>query len=298
MTATVPGNPSGPQGPDGPRDTASPASADARRARRHSIRNAFDKAADSYDAAALIQRQIGERLGAFATAFDLRAARSNGARVLDAGCGTGFGLPILAQLCPAATLLSLDLAPTMLARARQRHDATLTICGDLEHLPLRAHSLGLLWSSLAMQWCAPASVLAESARVLAPGGVALIATLGPRSLFELREAFAAIDHERHTIDFHPTAAWCAAAQAAGLIVEGTENLALPALAPDLRGLLKDIKAIGAATVDGERRRRPLGRSAWQRLEAHYERHRRADGQLPATYDLILLALRQRDPATR
>ena len=267
-------------------------------ARRRSIRNAFDKASASYDASAQIQREIGTRLGAFATTFDLRVAAPAGARVLDAGCGTGFGLPILAQLCPAATLLGLDLAPTMLARARQRHGSALAVCGDLEHLPLRDHSVALLWSSLAMQWCAPATVLTESARVLAPGGMALIATLGPRTLCELRAAFAAIDHERHTIDFHPHPVWCAAAQAAGLIVEGTENLALPALAPDLRGLLKDIKAIGAATVDGERRRRPLGRSAWQRLEAHYERHRRADGQLPATYDLILLALRKPDPATR
>jgi malonyl-CoA O-methyltransferase len=43
-------------------------------------------------------------------------------------------------------------------------------------------------------------------------------------------------------------------------------------------------------VGSARRRAPLGRAAWRRLEAHYERHRRADGVLPASYEVILLAL--------
>jgi hypothetical protein len=34
----------------------------------------------------------------------------------------------------------------------------------------------------------------------------------------------------------------------------------------------------------------LGRRAWHALVAHYERHRRVDGLLPATYDVTLLAL--------
>lgn len=273
--------------------------------RRHAIRAAFERAAPSYDAAAHIQREICSRLAAFGTGFDRSLALAPGARVLDAGCGTGFGLVALDQLCPGAHRIGLDLAPSMLAHARLRAgqpadvgvgnpEATtfLPLCADLEHLPLASARLALVWSSLALQWCTPRAALAEIARVLAPGGVALIATLGPHTLRELREAFAAIDEHRHTIDFHAPAHWSAAATGSGLQVEGVENVALQACAPDLRRLLRDIKAIGAATVDGERRRQPLGRTAWARLEAHYERHRRPDGQLPATYDLILLALRK------
>lgn len=273
--------------------------------RRHAIRTAFERAAASYDAAAHIQRETCSRLAAFGTGFDRSLALAPGARVLDAGCGTGFGLAALDRLCPDAHRIGVDLAPSMLAHARLRAGqpaevraqapeaaAFLPVCGDLEHLPLATTSLALVWSSLALQWCTPRTALAEIARVLAPGGVALVATLGPHTLRELREAFAAIDEHRHTIDFHPPAHWNAAATGCGLQVEGVENVALQACAPDLRRLLRDIKAIGAATVDGERRRRPLGRTAWAKLEAHYERHRRADGQLPATYDLILLALRK------
>ena len=124
------------------------------------------------------------------------------------------------------------------------------------------------------------------------GGVAVVATLGPRTLWELRAAFALIDGARHTIDFHSAPDWIRAAQAAALTPLAHDTLELHACAPDLRGLLQDIKRIGAATVDGGRRRQPLGRAAWARLQASYERHRRADGHLPATYDVILLALRK------
>lgn len=288
-------------------------------ARRQGIRNAFERAAAHYDEAAHIQREICSRLSAFAMALDLQPALRAGAPVLDAGCGTGFGFAELDRLCPDAVRIALDLAPSMLKQAGRRHararatsnpaataecadaaragtadkaSAWLAVCGDLEHLPLAGDSLALIWSSLAVQWCDPGRALAECARVLAPGGVALVATLGPRTLWELREAFALIDGARHTIDFHPAPDWMRAAQAAALTPVAHDTVELHACASDLRGLLQDIKRIGAATVDGGRRRQPLGRAAWSRLQTTYERHRLPDGRLPATYDVILLALRK------
>lgn len=302
------------------------------RARRQDIRSAFDRAAAHYDEAAHIQREICARLSAFALGLDLQPPLDIDAAVLDAGCGTGFGFAELDRLCPRAARIALDLAPSMLKQAGRRHalaremtspaqateaaqaveaaacagitrsrdagkaSGLLAVCGDLEHLPLASASLALIWSSLAIQWCDPGRALAECARVLAPGGVALVATLGPRTLWELREAFALIDGARHTIDFHPAPGWMRAAQSAALTPVAHETIELHACASDLRGLLQDIKRIGAATVDGGRRRQPLGRAAWNRLQACYERHRRPDGRLPATYDVILLALRKPAPS--
>lgn len=293
--------------------------------RRQGIRNAFDRAAAHYDEAAHIQREICARLSAFALRVDLKPALRTDGLVLDAGCGTGFGFAELDRLSPRAARIALDLAPSMLKQAGRRHalvrattspaegkeameaaagagtagsrdadtaSAFLAVCGDLEHLPLASDSLALIWSSMAIQWCDPGRALTECARVLAPGGVALVATLGPRTLWELREAFALIDGARHTIDFHPAPDWMRAAQAAALTPLAHDCVELHACAPDLRGLLQDIKRIGAATVDGGRRRKPLGRAAWARLQTCYERHRRPDGRLPATYDVILLALRK------
>lgn len=284
------------------------AAPDRARARRAGIRGAFERAAPGYDEAAHIQREICTRLGAFAGALGLPPAAAGDLPVLDAGCGTGFGLAELDRLCPGAPRIALDLAPAMLAQARQRHARGLpagagagagaalhAVCGDLEHLPLAGGSLALIWSSLAIQWCDPGRALAECARVLAPGGLALVATLGPRTLWELRAAFSRIDDARHTIAFHSAEHWVRAAQRNALAPWRVDNVELHACAPDLRTLLRDIKRIGAATVDGGRRRTPLGRSAWDRLQADYETHRRPDGRLPATYDVVLLALRRMDP---
>lgn len=258
--------------------------------RKRDVRQAFNRAAPTYDQAAAVQRDVCARLAGLARA---NAPIEPVTRVLDGGCGTGAAVEFLQRQFPAANLLALDFAPAMLQGLRARHGAGIVpVCADLEALPLATASIDAFWSSLALQWCAPAPALAEIARVLRPGGVAWIATLGPRTLHELREAFAQIDDASHVIDFLPADNWIDAARAAGLIPLAQDLAPAYALAPDLRGLLRDIKAIGAHHVGDTRRKQPLGRSAWRTLEAHYEAHRRPDGQLPATYDLILLALQK------
>lgn len=259
---------------------------------KRAVRKAFDSAAATYDEAAGVQREICARLAAFASSHARPASPDI---VVDAGCGTGYGLPFIAQLCPAATLVAVDFAPSMLARlaARGFLEAPAPLCADLEALPLRDASVDAVWSSLALQWCDPGLVLREFARTLKPGGTAWIATLGPLTLWELRDAFAAVDDAEHVIRFHAVDTWLAVASDAGFDVLAHENPPIHALAPDLRRLLRDIKSIGAQTLGAGRRRLPLGRRAWRLLEARYEAHRRGDGLLPATYDAILLTLRKR-----
>ncbi|MFP5580315.1 MAG: methyltransferase domain-containing protein, partial [Acidimicrobiia bacterium] len=81
----------------------------------------------------------------------------SGVRVLDAGCGTGYGLANLRARYPEAELCALDIAPGMLAvtrarlpqstwtqRALQRltpHASRLNhlVCADLARLPLAAN---------------------------------------------------------------------------------------------------------------------------------------------------------------
>ena len=259
---------------------------------KRTVRSAFGRAAVSYDSAAGVQREVCQRLAAFARTLPQTVAVN---RVVDAGCGTGYGLGLLAQLCPGAAQIALDFAPAMLTQLMAADPAPtppLPLCADLEALPLADASVDAIWSSLALQWCEPAVTLGEFARALRPGGLAWIATLGPRTLHELRDAFAAVDEADHVIRFHPRDHWTAQAIRAGFDVSATEDAAVFALAPDLRTLLHGIKAIGAQSVGPQRRRQPLGRAAWRQLEARYEAHRRDDGLLSATYDVILLGLRK------
>lgn len=265
-----------------------------RRAHKHAVRRAFDRAAGSYDTAADVQRVACDRLKRFAAAH---APATSAQIALDAGCGTGYGLKGLAELCPSALLVALDFAPAMLRETREaRGDASsvrsVLLCGDLEALPFAAGSVDAVWSSLALQWCEPRLVFAELTRSLRGGGVGWIATLGPRTLWELRAAFAEVDEAEHVLQFHAAPIWQGAAADAGLECVAAGGDTVAALAPDLRALLRSIKAIGAQTVTGGRRRTTMGKAAWQRLELAYERYRREDGLLPASYDLIFLAVRK------
>lgn len=256
---------------------------------KRAVRKAFDGAAQSYDGAASVQREVCDHLAALARAHGLHDAQG---LLLDIGCGTGFGIHCLAAHAPDAARIALDFAPAMLRRLPADPGAT-ALCADLEAMPIQANCMDGVWSSLALQWSTPERAFAEIARVLKPGGRAWLATLGPATFDELRRAFQRVDDARHVIDFHLPAVWAKAATAAGLGVTEIQQKRCHAWNKSLRGLLQDIRAIGAHSL-GDTPRKPLSRQQWRTLEAAYEGYRQANGLLPATYDLILLALKKPD----
>ena len=244
---------------------------------KHLIRRAFNQAAATYDAAAAVQRQACDLLARHL--HHDQAPQS----LLDAGCGTGYGLRLLQQRYPTATAIGLDLAPAMLQRAQPFPG----IAGDLEHLPLADACIDLYWSSLTVQWCDLGRVLSEAARVLRPDGQILLSTLGAATFNELRSAFASSDRHRHTLEFLPAHTIAPLAEAAGLRAAHIEQTHLVTYHTDLKALLRSVKAIGANQLGAGRRTGLMSRAAFARAEAAYESLRQPDG-LPLTYDLLCL----------
>ena len=242
------------------------------------IRQSFDKAAATYDGAAALQRTACQLL------LQGLPAKPGVRCWLDAGCGTGHILPQLQTRHPEALALALDLAPGMLERIGT---PCCRISGDLEHLPFADASIDLYWSSLAIQWCDLRRALAEARRVIAPGGHLAIATLGPATFHEMRDAFARIDPHRHTLAFHTADEIAAAARARGFAAVLTQATREVLHYPDLRSLLRAVKAVGANQVGDGRRNSLLGRAAFARLEAAYNSWRQPAG-LPLTYEVITL----------
>ena len=263
------------------------------------VRRAFDHAAASYDAHAVLQREVCDRLLERLDFMTLQPAR-----VLDVGTGTGYGLAHLRTRYAQADLYALDIAPAMLHAARARlpqpgwaqralgsmlprsgpqHHA---LCADMERLPLAASSVNLIWSSLALQWAHDLeATLRGFQRVLAPGGLLIFATFGPDTLKELRTAFAAIDDAPHVnrfVDLHDIGDMLVNAGFSSPVME-MEMLTLTYA--DLKTLMRDLKGIGAHNAAAARRRGLLGKSAWARLEQAYETQR-LDGRLPATFEVI------------
>ena len=155
------------------------------------VRRAFDRAAHTYDGAARVQRETARRLLEFAreSAHESATNRLSPETVrtlLDAGCGTGQALSGLVAHFPQAQRIALDFSTAMLDHACRAAPDVLPVCADLERLPLPNDAIDLYWSNLALQWYNPAASLREIARVLSPAGEAWIATLGPRTIDDLR----------------------------------------------------------------------------------------------------------------
>src|SRR5450432_4898647 len=85
---------------------------------RAQVRRGFERAAATYDAAAVLQREVGQRM-----AERLGFVRMQPATILDAGCGTGVALSELRARYPEARLVGLDLALNMALAARDRAGA-------------------------------------------------------------------------------------------------------------------------------------------------------------------------------
>jgi len=241
------------------------------------VRRSFERAAATYDSAAEVQRRICHTL------LDMLPLTSAD-RILDAGCGTGYALPLLSERFPGATVLALDLSSAMLGRISC---PCLRLVGDLEHLPIPDASLDLHWSSLAVQWCDLPAVLAEAQRSLRTGGHLALASLGPATFSELRLAFADVDAHQHTLIFHTADEIRALAEAGGFSAVSVRRHTETAYYPDFRTLLKAVKAVGANQVGDGRRRSLMSRTAFARAEAAAETLRTPAG-LPLTYDVITL----------
>ena len=254
------------------------------------VRRAFSRAATQYDAAAVLQREV---CGRMLERLDL--VKLQPARVLDAGCGTGWGTRQLSLRYPAAQVVALDIAYGMLQAARgdtgwwkklfggakQNH-----LCADIEAMPLAANRVELVWSNLAVQWVNDLpSALAELHRTLKVDGLLMFSTFGPDTLKELRAAFAHVDGHNHVsrfIDMHDIGDMLVGAGFAEPVMD-MEMLTLTY--EDMRAVMQDLKSIGAHNATAGRSNGLMGKAAWQQVMANYERFRR-DGKLPATFEIV------------
>ncbi|MGW6522107.1 MULTISPECIES: class I SAM-dependent methyltransferase [unclassified Streptomyces] len=110
-----------------------------------------------------------------------------GARVLDAGCGTGRALtPLREAVGPSGVVVGADLTPAMLAAAVRagRDRAGRLMLADVTALPLRSASLDAVFAAgLIAHLPRPQENLRELARVVRPGGaLALFHPIGRAAL--------------------------------------------------------------------------------------------------------------------
>ena len=258
---------------------------------KRQLKRSFEHAAESYDAAAVLQHEVCNRM-----LGRLEYIRVRPGSILDAGSGTGNALMPLMSRYPGMSLIALDIAVAMLERGRRRmrwwqslpglRPPLYCVCGDLERLPLASDSVGLVWSNLALQWVNDLPrTLAEMHRVLEPGGLLMFSTFGPDTLKELRRAYEGTDGRTHVnrfADLHDIGDMLVHGGYADPVMDA-EPVTLTY--EDVRGLMRDLKSIGAHNVTQGRPVALSGKSLLAKVERNYEAFRR-DGKLPATFEVV------------
>ena len=169
----------------------------------------FNAHAAEWDAIRSLHVAEGEVEAAIARALDGAPL----GRLVDVGTGTGRMLELLGD--QARSAIGIDRSPEMLRFARARMaaaglDRADLRQGDMYALPLEAESADTVVLHQLLHFAqAPATAIAEAARLLAPGGRLLIVDFAAHDREELREREG---HARLGFDDEQIGGWFAAAR--------------------------------------------------------------------------------------
>jgi malonyl-CoA O-methyltransferase len=247
------------------------------------VRRSFDRAATTFDAAAVLHAEVRDNL---LKRLDLMALTPR--VVVDAGAGTGHASRALIRRYPKALVIALDSSQRMLHVAGRQQfwlRRFARVCADAVRLPFADRSVELIVSNLMLQWCDPDAVFAEFRRVLAPHGLLSFTTLGPDTLRELRSAWGQVDSHSHVnqfIDMHDLGDALVRGGFAAPVLD-VERYTLSYV--DLRGVAADLKATGAHNATKGRPKGLTGPRQFAAVQSAYEVFRQ-DGRLPATYEIV------------
>lgn len=208
-----------------------------------------------------------------ATDFDSLAAQTRGELlerlqffklapqvVVDLGSGPGLGTTELRRKFRGARLIAVDgdFTHALAARRRQRFWARCdALCADAGTLPLRTHSVDLVFSNMLLPQCPSAPRLfGELQRVLQPGGLLVFSTLGPGGLQQVSSKSAdalAPNVASNELDMPGLGAALSAAGMAEPVLDCERQ--------EIEGLATGIEVIYGAAFGGGRPRGPDGGGA-------------------------------------
>ncbi len=253
---------------------------------RRLVRLHRERAAPGLAAHDFLLREIAERL-----ADRLADTTRRFPRALDLGCHAGELARALAGRGGVDELVQLELSHAMARRA-----GGLAVIADEEALPFAAASFDLVLSNLALHWVndLPGALL-QLRRALRPDGLLLAAMLGGETLRELRAALLEAELEcqggagPRVSPFADVADGGALLQRAGFALPVVDRDEIIVTYPDALTLMRELRGMGESNAVQARRRGFSRRATILRAAALYaERFARADGRIPATFQVIYL----------
>jgi malonyl-CoA O-methyltransferase len=259
------------------------------------VARSFSRSASTYDSVAYFQREVGEKLLQQLLndcPFDRPGI------CMDLGCGPGSFYHKLKNTFKYMNYIGVDIAEGMLQFFKKNHPVSekispLLLCADAEQLPFAEQSIDLIYSNMALQWCEQLPILFDQLyQTLKPGGYAGLTSLGTQTLYELKQAWHAVDELVHVNQFATSAEWNNYIQLSGFeVVEfQTQNFVLEY--SSVMDLLKELKLLGAHNVNDGQRQSLTAPKRLQELFKAYESFV-YDGSYPATYEVHFWVLRKK-----
>lgn len=247
----------------------------------------FNRAANTYDTAAVLQQTVGQAL-----LERLRGIRLKPQNILDLGCGTGYFTSLISKAYSSATIIGLDKSESMLKRSQVNleqngHSNIYCLGGQAESLPFRENSFELVCSNLMLHWSSDFSAsLRELYRILKPGGLLLFSIVGVDTLKELRYAWMQGDNHPHVHVFPDMHDLGDALLQTAFTDPVMDVDYFTLLYSEVLVLMRDLKKLGVQNLSSDRHRGLTPKKSLQMCIQAYEMFRDADGKLPATWEII------------
>jgi malonyl-CoA O-methyltransferase len=213
----------------------------------------FNRAAETYDEFALVEKRMAHRIISMLKEQFLHADQ-----ILEIGSGTGYFTQLLVDLYPKSRITAIDYAENMIEYARKKVIAPNPvdfILADAERIKdlFEQESFDLVVSNATFHWfSAPEQILRQCRQLLKPGGFLLFSTFGPDTFLELRALFQRVEIEmglepaNHSLSLKSSMEWFHLVYKSSFQEVQVDESWMRCHYHDCRDFLQTIKATGAS----------------------------------------------------
>ena len=226
--------------------------------------------------------RLADRLELMRRHFDL---------CLDIGAHDGRLAQHFAGLGKIGHMIHTDPADGFALASKQHGSGVVHALGDL---PYKPESFDAVFSCLSLHWVDDLpGLMMQARRLLKPDGLLLVSLLGGNSLAELKQALAEAEQDI-TGGLSPRCAPMADIRDIGGLMSRA-RLALPVADsdrltvnyPHMFKLMEDLRGMGEQNAMLARLKTPTRRRVFMRAaEIYQQRFARADGQIPASFEIV------------
>ncbi|MBP9855090.1 MAG: methyltransferase domain-containing protein [Candidatus Omnitrophica bacterium] len=244
------------------------------------IRKSFSDAALQYDVLSSLHKEIGRELSR--KVID----NENVDHILDIGMGTGWLTNRLSFFLPDSLIVGLDFAPNMVNTAKKKWEDIKVIQANAGLLPFKKNSFDMIVSNLAYQWIQDLDfTFQENYQVLNDNGKIYLTLFGFNTFKELFDSFEQTKSSTDTTfrRLYSMENITASIEKAGFNLVKSDYEIIKVHFPDMVGLMKWIKDIGANVLNNEM---TIGKQWIERASRYYEEHYRDKFSIYATFEVI------------